>query len=47
MGEACGTLRRMREMSKPERQMPRGRRRRRWENSIKMNLTEIGSEYVG
>jgi hypothetical protein len=46
MGGARGTYRRIGEVPKPERQMPFGRCGRRWEYNIKIDLTEIGPEYV-
>jgi hypothetical protein len=46
MGEAHGTHGRMRDaykilVGKPEGKRPRGRSKRRWEGSIRMDLTEI------
>jgi hypothetical protein len=46
MGRACGTYRRERKCmygfgGEPEGKRPLGRPRNRWENNIKMNLTEI------
>ena len=31
-------------VGKPEEKIPLGRPRRRWENNIKMNLQDVGSE---
>jgi hypothetical protein len=42
MGEGRGVCRVL--VGKPERKRPLGRSRRRWENSIKMGLGEIGSD---
>ena len=45
LGRACGAYRRgvyMVLVGKPEGKRPLGRRRRRWENNIKMDLQEVG-----
>jgi hypothetical protein len=47
MDRTCSTIREKRNayrilVGKPEEKRPLGRQRRRWMNSIKMNLREIG-----
>jgi hypothetical protein len=51
MGGACSAHGEMRNVfkilvGKPERNRPHARQRRRWENNIKINVTEIRMEVV-